>query len=386
MTFKGYDLEFNLVFSKNAFPLTLKEIEGTSVTITVSYKTETYTMTLNPDSNGEIELDLQGILRSLAPSIMEAGRFSAILKNLGSEIITISATSNMDEECSVEILAIDGGIAASEAEDEVINTLWLTWRPEVSTTYANAYEQLSVLLLPMAVPDVTEGQLFRHRILAKVYLNTGEDVEIELADGIVTATAGLYIRSVDVSVNMIANSLNNLYPEYNTSNILAYDVYGLYCKTDDTVLMTGTPTVQRFVVKPSRSDVKCFLFRNSLGVFETVCATGSFTRILTPEVATFITGRSEGELVNTSKVSFKVNTGALDSVDMVNLWQDFFLSKERYLVTEYSLEKIIVEEGKSEAKNRALCDMEFSYHLATQPAGRFRTKKTLNTYNYDEQE
>ena len=134
------------------------------------------------------------------------------------------------------------------------------------------------------------------------------------------------------------------------------------------------------------SDVKCFLFRNSLGVFETVCATGSFTRILTPEVATFITGRSEGELVNTSKVSFKVNTGALDSVDMVNLWQDFFLSKERYLVTEYSLEKIIVEEGKSEAKNRALCDMEFSYHLATQPAGRFRIKKTLNTYNYDEQE
>ena len=127
------------------------------------------------------------------------------------------------------------------------------------------------------------------------------------------------------------------------------------------------------------------MFRNSLGVFETICSTGSVTRIVTPEVATFITGRSESELNNSSKVSYKVNTGVLDSSDMVNLWQDFFLSGERYIVNGYSLEKIIVEEGKSEAKLKALSDMEFTYHLATQPAGRFRRKKTLNNYNYDEQ-
>ena len=385
MKFTGYDLEYGIIFSKNAYPLTLSEIEGTSVTITVSYKTETYTMTLTPDANGKIELDLQGILRSLAPSVANAQILNAVLRNLSTYYVTITASSNLDDDCSFSFLAIDGGIDANPAQDEILDT-WLTWRPEVSKTYATAYEQLSVLLHPVGVPGIsTAGQLFHHRVLAKAYLNTGEEIEVELADGMITQAGGFYLRSVDVSLDNVANVLHQLFSEYDASNILAYDVYGLYCKLDDTVLMTDAPAAQRFVVRPGRSEVKCFMFRNSLGVFETICSTGSVTRIVTPEVATFITGRSESELNNSSKVSYKVNTGVLDSSDMVNLWQDFFLSGERYIVNGYSLEKIIVEEGKSEAKLKALSDMEFTYHLATQPAGRFRRKKTLNNYNYDEQ-
>ena len=385
MKFTGYDLEYGIIFSKNAFPLTLSEIEGLSVTITVSYKAETYTMTLTPDKNGKIELDLQGILRSLAPSITDAQVLYANMRNLNTYRVQITASSDYDEECSFSFLAIDGGIDTNPAQDEVLNT-WLTWRPEVSKTYTPAYEELSVILNPNAVDGIaSDSQLFRHRVLAKVYLNTGEDIEIELADGMLTQEGGFYLRSVNVSLEIVADALHNLYSEYDASNILAYDVYGLYCKLDDTVLMTDAPAAQRFIVRPAKSDLRCFLFRNSLGVFETVCSTGAVTRIITPDVATFITGRSESELVNKSRPSFKVNTGSLDSSDMVNLWQDFFLSGERYLVSGLKLEKIIVDEGKSEAKLRSLSDMEFTYHLATQPAGRFRRKNTLNTYNYDEQ-
>ena len=385
MKFTGYDLEYGIIFSKNAFPLTLSEIEGLSVTITVSYKAETYTMTLTPDKNGKIELDLQGILRSLAPSITDAQVLYANMRNLNTYRVQITASSDYDEECSFSFLAIDGGIDTNPAQDEVLNT-WLTWRPEVSKTYAPAYEELSVILNPNAVDGIdSDSQLFRHRVLAKVYLNTGEDIELELADGMLTQEGGFYLRSVNVSLELVADALHNLYSEYDASNILAYDVYGLYCKLDDTVLMTDAPAAQRFIVRPAKSDLRCFLFRNSLGVFETVCSTGAVTRIITPDVATFITGRSESELVNKSRPSFKVHTGSLDSSDMVNLWQDFFLSGERYLVSGLKLEKIIVDEGKSEAKLRSLSDMEVTYHLATQPAGRFRRKNTLNTYNYDEQ-
>ena len=383
MKFTGYDLEFDLIFSKNAFPITLSEIEGTSVTITVSYKTESYTMTLSPDSNGKIELDLQGILRSLAPTVIEAGHYDSLLRSLSTYNVTITASSNYDEECSVSFLAIDGGIDFSPAQEEILNK-WMTWRPEISKKYATAYEQLSTILNPHEVPDIEDDQLFRHRVVARVYLNTGEDVEIELSDGLISKSGGLYLRTVNTSLDRVANELNRIYSEYDASSILAYDVYGEYCMLNDTILLRNTPEVQRFVVKPCRSDIKCFLFRNSLGVFETVCATGAFTRIMTPEVSTFVTGRSESELVNTSKTSFKVNTGALDSINMVNLWQDFLLSGERHLVVEERLEKIIVEEGKSEAKQRTLSDMEFTYHLATQPAGRFRRKKTLTNFNYDE--
>ena len=385
MNFTGYDLEYNLIFSKNAFPITLNNIESSSVTIEVTHKTEKYTMTLKPDANKKIELDLQGILRSLAPEILSASRLVGFTTSLSTYKVTISASGDFDEPCSVSFLAIDGGINANPAQDEVLNTIWLTWRPEISKTYAKAYEQLSVLLEPGAVEGVTEGQLIRHRVLAKVYLDTGDDVEIELLNGMVNVSAGCYIRSLDASLEQVADTLHRLYSEYDASNILAYDVYGEYCQLNDDVLMTDVPSAQRFVVQPGRTDVKCFMFRNSLGVFETVCSTGSYTRIVTPEVATFITGRSESELSNTSKVSFKVNTGVLDSIEMVNLWQDFFLSGERYLVTDSSIEKIIIEEGKSEAKLKTLSDMEFTFHLATQPAGRFRSKKSLNNYNYNEQ-
>ena len=100
-------------------------------------------------------------------------------------------------------------------------------------------------------------------------------------------------------------------------------------------------------------------------------------------MATFISGRIESELTNKSKVSFKVNTGRLDSEYAVNLWQDFFMSDERFISEDGQMKRIIVEEGKSEAILQQLADMEFSYHLAEQPVGRYRDKKSLNTFRYE---
>lgn len=387
MKITGYNLDQLFTFSRNAFPITISEIESTSITVTVSFQGATYEMTLSPDSSKTVKLDLQGILRSLAPKIDAVENiYNHIFTPISSNnTVSISASGSADDEVSASLVAIDGGVDGSPDLDYFENGIWLTWKPESALTYKDSYEPLSMLIQTLAVPDLTDGALFRHRTLAKVYLKTGEEAVIELSDGILNQAAGLYLLRVNASLSRVADVLSSDpdHTEYDIDDIVAYDVYGEFCRPNDEVLMTGTPPVQRFVVVPSRRNFKCFVFRNRLGVADSVFSTGAHTRILTPDVATFITGRTESELTNKSRESFKVNTGLLDSTLMVNQWQDFFLSDERYLYEDGTLKRIIIEEGKSEAKLQSLNDMEFTYHLSEQPAGRFREKKTLNSFNYE---
>lgn len=386
MNISGYDLGQGFVFSRNASPITISNIESVSITVTVLFQGASYVMTLSPDSSGTVTLDLQGILRSLAPKIgtmdhIDPYKFTPITTN---NRITITASGTSDEEVSANLVAIDGGIDGNPGLDFLENIIWLTWRNEETKTYISGYEQLSMLIATYAVPDLVEGQLFRHKTLAKVYLNTGEDVIVELSDGMVSQAADLYLLQVDASLRSVADILHEKYPEYSARDILAYDVYGEFCKLNDEVIMTDAPMAQRFIVAPARQNFKCFVFRNRLGVPDTVFSTGPFTKILTPDVDTFISGRTESELTNKSKESFRVNTGNLDSILQINLWQDFFLSDERFIFEDNQLKKIIIEEGKSEAKLQTLNNMEFTYHLAEQPAGRFRTKSAPNKFSYNE--
>lgn len=383
MRFTGYDLDQRFVFSKNAFPITIRDIEGVSIDITITYRDADYSMTLSPDSSQSIELDMQEILRSLAPKAYMMGELTNYTYRAFNQddIVTITASGTMDEEISANLYVFDGGIAASNPTLE--NHIWLTWRPEVCTTYPNGSEELFAILNPYAIDGVEEGQLFRFRTLGKVYLSNGEDVVIELSDGMISTSGMAYKVRVNVSASRVGEILHNNYSEYDINDIAAYDVYGEFCTLADGVLQTGTPAAQRFILKPGRSNIKCFMFRNSLGVADTVYSTGSFTRIVSPDVATFISGRIESELTNKSKGSFKVNTGRLDSEYAVNLWQDFFMSDERFISEGGQMKRIIVEEGKSEAILQQLADMEFSYHLAEQPVGRYRDKKSLNTFRYE---
>lgn len=386
MNISGYNLDQAFVLSRNASPITISDIESISITVTVLFQGASYTMTLSPDSSGTATLDLQGILRSLAPKIgtmdrLETYRFTPVGSN---NTITITAVGESDEEVSVNLIAIDGGIDGNPGLDQLENIIWLTWRDEESKTYISGYEQLSMLIHTPSVPDLAEGQLFRHRTLAKVYLNTGEDVIVELSDGMVSQASNLYLLQVNTSLRRVADILHENYSEYSAGDILAYDIYGEFCKLNDDIIMTDVPMAQRFIATRARRNFKCFVFRNRLGVPDTIFSTGSFTKILTPDVDTFISGRTESELTNKSKESFRVNAGLLDSILQINQWQDFFLSEERYIFEDDQLKKIIVEEGKSEAKLQSLNDMEFTYHLAEQPAGRYRTKSAPNKFNYNE--
>lgn len=383
MRFTGNDLDQRFVFSKNASPITIRDIKGVSIDITITYRDADYTMTLSPDSSQSIKLDMQEILRSLAPKAYEMGElFNYICPAFNqNNLVTITASGTMDEEISANLYVFGGGIAASYPTLE--NHIWLTWRPEICTTYPNGYEELVAILNPHAIDGVEIGKPFRFRTLGKVYLSNGEDVVVVLSDSNISTSNRAHTVRVNVSASRVGEILHNDYSEYDINDIAAYDVYGEFCTLADGVLQTGTPAAQRFILKPGRSNIKCFMFRNSLGVADTVYSTGSFTRIVSPDVATFISGRIESELTNKSKGSFKVNTGRLDSEYAVNLWQDFFMSDERFISEDGQMKRIIVEEGKSEAILQQLADMEFSYHLAEQPVGRYRDKKSLNTFRYE---
>lgn len=379
MKFSGYNIEYTQFFSRNAFPLSITEIESTSINVTVTFDGADYNMTLTPDSTGSVVLDLQEICRSLSPKVVSApdprstGRFTLLSSN-----VTISASGNSDDTISQSFIVIDGGVGDNLYPGEFQNSAWWTWRPEIFRAQKIGCDFLYCLLNTYEIE--TDATLFAHHTYAKLYMNSGEEVIVDLFTGMVSPESS-YLLSVRVSYDRICDLLEST--EYDPSDIVAYDVYGAYTLLNSTLLLNESPPVQRFILQPTSQKAKCFIFRNQMGVFDTVYSHGLFSRIVTPDVKTFITGRVESETNNNSKVSFKVNSGYIDSVNLVNQWQDFFLSDERYIVEDGSLKRIIVEEGKIDTKDLQLNNIEFTYHLAEQPAGRYREKTILNRFDYE---
>ena len=238
-------------------------------------------------------------------------------------------------------------------------THWLTWKPQVTRTYPWAKEVLSLIK-----PKSTSRTVY-----AKVYLSTGSSVTVTLGSFSSSSTQ-VVICSVNCSLSRIQG-----FSGVTGKTVLGYDVY------------CGDILAHRFIVKPARLRQREFLYANSLGVLDTVFATGDVARDTASELATARIGGQEVELSNDSVEHFKANTGGLRKRREMDQWQDFFRSTDRWVLLQGDvLRRIVIDSIESDMTEHKLSGASFTYHYADRFTGRYYSDSALPAFDYSNYE
>lgn len=170
------------------------------------------------------------------------------------------------------------------------------------------------------------------------------------------------LDSVDMAYPSIRKFADDAgYSEY---ELKAYDIWAETSLKDDNGAVTSVvkSEVLRFIV--SDSKVSIFEFLGSVGLMETIYATGNRKTELTTEPTSFTNGGIECELTNDSHLIHETFTGWLASADEVRFWQEFFSSAKRYAVVDGVSRRIVIDEVDSEGTEGELNAFSFKWHYA----------------------
>lgn len=340
----------NPISSKNAKDFNLTGVQSSSVQITVVCGSQSYSFHATP-YQGKVPIRISEILRSLRPLA-----FAAIPTgdaNAAVPAVTLSATGASDTAPTPWTKKVfHGGYEDSAYQHLVDNSYWWTWRRQISRTYKHGKEFIAALFMP-------GNSSTTFSVTARINFTDGSYTNKTLQSfSVSTGNPKFYI--FDVSYDRIAELVSTSGKE-----IASYDIGGT------------SKLAQRYVVAESDPNVKVFLFRNSLGLFDTLYTEGKYVEGVSYGIKTFVSGRTESESLNDSRESISVNSGYLESMEEKDLWADFFLSDERYIWDGSNFRKIVVDDVQQDNILRKSSIASFSFHYATEPAGRYYEKHAL---------
>lgn len=233
-------------------------------------------------------------------------------------------------------------------------THWMTWKPQVTRTYKWAKEILSFIK-----PKLTSRTIF-----ARIYFDDGTSNVVDLG-AFSSVSTQVTICSANCSYSRIKG-----YGYAANKTVLAYDVY------------VGDILAHRFIVEPTRLRQREFLFVNSLGVLDTVFATGDVSRDTESEIATARIDGQDVELTNDAVEHFKVNSGGLRKRRDMDQWQDFFRSTDRWVLLQGDEpRRIVIDSIESDMTEHTLSGVSFTYHLADRFTGRYYDDSALPAFD-----
>lgn len=234
------------------------------------------------------------------------------------------------------------------------DTHWLTWKPQVTDTWAWARERLACVVPARTGVTVT----------ARIYYAFHSPETVTLASFPSQNTASVCI--VDCSLSRI-EALSGVTNE----TIVAYDI------------RTGTVFPHRFIVRRTRLIGREFLFMNSFGVPDTVFATGMVSRESVSEVALIRINHEDREIANKTVERFKIQTGFIRDRRAMDQWQEFVRSKIRFVMLQGDVPRRIVVDGTEfEMTEHTLSSAVVSYHFANAFTGRYYDDTELEDYEY----
>lgn len=336
------------VASRNAVDISLSEITSSKVTIKISTGPAPNRLTLKASFqaepyNGSLTIRLSDILRSLR--LLPFGG----LPNTGRmdnwemlDVVSISAEA-ADETAPEpwKRRAFEGGYDPS-MHSALVNSYWWTWRDQVCRTFRDGKELLGALF-------TTATATVSVRIVATFTDGTaGENILV------VTASPGGDVFAViDVSYSRVEAMFQK--------EIASYKVY-----------RSGSQYPQVYEVSSLRPR-RTFVFRNSLGMFDTVYALGRISDGGNRDVKTFIrSDRSEIVSDNNSRERIHVNSGSIDTKGELALWTEMLLSSEQ--VWEYNAgtyRQIVIDDFEMKLPQGVSGSVTFEYHYSEQPYGGF---------------
>lgn len=366
----------SILLSRNVHDIRLSCPDSSKLDVTVRYGLDKSITTRLIPLDGILDIPLRDILRSIR-CIPEQQIIGPRSSSLTLPHFAIDVTDPDSEERIVwtaEIL--DGGVDSQDAS--ILDTQWMTWRPQVSATFTQSLEFLNCILAPSYNGNTANSM----DIYVDVFTAVSGKHTVKYASHL--ASPRVTILSVNVSYSEIVKH-NEIAPLVD-DNILAYDVYAraIIEDADGNTVSLDQIRKQRFIVKPNPSGLISFLFRNTIGVLEGISSTGESVRKVSSEIASFISGMTESILTNEASRSYEINTGFIDSERALTLWEDFLSSTEHYYVRPNGgIQKIIIDNPDTKATLRKLNSLSFSFRFAERLKGHFYENRELDYFDYD---
>ena len=336
------------LFVRDAPDINLVASGADPVELTVATGGSSWPLPVTPvltDGRYLAPLRMREILDSVVgiPGLADAGEREVPL-------VTLTA-----EGTSMSLRAVYGG-AAGKTPTELAGH-WLSWRDQVSKTYAWGRERLTFL----AGRDLLGWRSGSYSVKAKVYLASGDPVTVTLASG--TLPEGCRYVTVDASYAAIAALVSG--------TIRAWDVSYSFSGRDSgnaNASLDGFPL--RLVLARQDVRVKEFVFCNSFGVEDRVYSSGRSNPKLEGASVAFLNGAVEQELRNDATEGREVFSGYLGSARESALWLDFLKAHERHILLSRGLARIIVDTQETDLQDNAIGSVKFTYHLGALDAGR----------------
>ena len=339
---------YSPLFVRDAPDINLVASGADPVELTVATGGSSWPLPVTPvltDGRYLAPLRMREILDSVVgiPGLADAGEREVPL-------VTLTA-----EGTSMSLRAVYGG-AAGKTPTELAGH-WLSWRDQVSKTYAWGRERLTFL----AGRDLLGWRSGSYSVKAKVYLASGDPVTVTLASG--TLPEGCRYVTVDASYAAIAALVSG--------TIRAWDVSYSFSGRDSgnaNASLDGFPL--RLVLARQDVRVKEFVFCNSFGVEDRVYSSGRSNPKLEGASVAFLNGAVEQELRNDATEGREVFSGYLGSARESALWLDFLKAHERHILLSRGLARIIVDTQETDLQDNAIGSVKFTYHLGALDAGR----------------
>lgn len=338
------------VWSRTAGDIVLNGIVSSSpVTFTVFVNgTSAAVFDLVPVSY-KITIRFSEILEAVLPRNNQAFPATTVSRY---NYVTIRAAQGSETEDTDGMYCFRGGSDVLQSAFPH-GTHWLTWKPQVTRTFAWAKEYLSFIQPASSSRNVN----------ARVYLSNGSSVVVTL--GTFPSENVLSIGTVNCSLSRIQG-----FSSVTGKTVLAYDVY------------TSNILAHRFIVKPIRLRQREFLFVNSLGVLDTVFATGDVSRDTECEIATARINGQDVELTNDAVEHFKVNSGGLRKRRDMDQWQEFFRSTDRWVLLQGDvIRRIVIDSVEPDMTEHRLSGVNFTYHYADRFTGRYYDDSALPAFD-----
>lgn len=348
------------VFAEKAEDLTVTGLSTSSnVTIAVylnGNSVASFELTPHPVS-ASVVVRFREILNAVLPRITNAVPSTTL--SYFNAVVVRATQENAYVETST-MYCFRGGFDAQETSFPN-TTHWLTWKPQVTRTYPWASEVISFI----------KPKLTSRTIYARIYFADGTSSVVTLGS---FSSSPINTQETVCMVNCSYSRIKGFSSAANKT-VLAYDVYG------------GDILAHRFIVEPTRLRQREFLFVNSLGVLDTVFATGDISRDTESEIAVARIDGQDVELTNDAVEHFKVNSGGLRKRRDMDQWQDFFRSTDRWVLLQGDEpRRIVIDSIESDMTEHTLSGVSFTYHYADRFTGRSYDDSALPAFDYDNYE
>ena len=328
----------NPLASRNAKDIQLTGITASAVSITVKRAgTAVCTFAAEPYS-GSLRIRLRDILNSVLPF-----EFQVPPQDYGdTEVGTVSLEASATGQAAPtpwSRTAFRSGYDSS-FHSALMNSYWWTWRDQRCRTFPLGKEYIGALF---------SSGTTQVKVLAT--FSDGTTSQENLCSVVVAADKKKF-AVIDVSFGVIAE----LFPG---KTIRSYKIQ-----------RGGSAYAQVYEVSrlPFR---KAFIFRNSLGLFDTVYATGRISDGASRDVKTFISeDRSENIADNNSRERIYVNSGHVDTRGERTLWDEMVFSPDVWEWTGGKFRKIIIDRFDYKLQQGISDSLSFEYHYSEAPSGR----------------